>query len=75
MAELSGSDAIWIEETMSPDLLQAYDREAKGIPIGRPAEVNLRNNHTQYIFTCCYDHHAVDGCQENALGGSAKSST
>lgn len=34
-----------------PDLLKAYDREAKGIPIGRPAEVNLRNNHTQYIFT------------------------
>ncbi|KAL9047135.1 MAG: hypothetical protein Q9206_006889, partial [Seirophora lacunosa] len=51
MAELTGSDAIWIEETMSPDLIQAYDREAKGIPIGRPAEVNLRNNHTQYIFT------------------------
>lgn len=34
-----------------PDLLKAYDREAKGIPIGRPAELNLRNNHTQYIFT------------------------
>ena len=34
-----------------PDLLRAYDREAKGIPIGRAAEVNLRNNHTQYIFT------------------------
>ena len=34
-----------------PDLLMAYDREAAGIPIGRPAEVNLRNNHTQYIFT------------------------
>ena len=34
-----------------PDLLIAYDREAAGIPIGRPAEVNLRNNHTQYIFT------------------------
>ncbi len=33
------------------DLLKAYDREAAGIPIGRPAEVNLRNNHTQYIFT------------------------
>jgi surfeit locus 1 family protein len=25
--------------------------EAKGIPIGKPAEVNLRNNHAQYIFT------------------------
>lgn len=34
-----------------PDLLRTYDREARGIPIGRPAEVNLRNNHTQYIFT------------------------
>lgn len=51
MAKLTGSDVVWIEETMAPDLLQAYDREAKGIPIGRPAEVNLRNNHTQYIFT------------------------
>lgn len=45
-----------------PDLLKAYDREAKGIPIGRPAEVNLRNNHTQYIFTwsvsrCQFDWH------------------
>ncbi|KAL8868739.1 MAG: hypothetical protein Q9174_004786 [Haloplaca sp. 1 TL-2023] len=51
MANHTGSDAVWIEETMRPDLLTAYDREAKGIPIGRPAEVNLRNNHTQYIFT------------------------
>ncbi|KAH7333452.1 COX1 assembly protein-like protein Shy1 [Rhexocercosporidium sp. MPI-PUGE-AT-0058] len=33
------------------DLLKSWDREARGIPIGRPAEVNLRNNHTQYIFT------------------------
>ena len=37
--------------SVEPDLLKAYDREAVGIPIGRPAEVNLRNNHTQYIFT------------------------
>lgn len=51
MAELSGSQPVWIEETMRPDLLVSYDREAKGIPIGRPAEVNLRNTHTQYIFT------------------------
>jgi surfeit locus 1 family protein len=34
-----------------PDLVESYDREAKGIPIGRAAEVNLRNNHSQYIFT------------------------
>jgi surfeit locus 1 family protein len=73
MAELTGSQPIWIEETMGkislhiqfatcmiklkaartlvPELLQLYHREEKGIPIGRPPEVNLRNNHTQYIFT------------------------
>lgn len=32
-------------------MVEAYDREAKGIPIGRVAEVNLRNNHGQYIMT------------------------
>ncbi|KAJ5139233.1 COX1 assembly protein Shy1 [Penicillium bovifimosum] len=34
-----------------PDLIESYNREAKGIPIGRAAEANLRNNHSQYIFT------------------------
>lgn len=34
-----------------PDLVESYGRQAKGIPIGRAAEVNLRNNHAQYIFT------------------------
>jgi surfeit locus 1 family protein len=56
MANHTGSQPVWIEETMKPDLVESYDREAKGIPIGRPAEVNLRNNHTQYIVTwsvCC----------------------
>lgn len=47
MAEHVGSQPVWIEETMVPDLITAYDREAKGIPIGRAAEVNLRNNHTE----------------------------
>ncbi|KAI9733374.1 MAG: surf-like protein [Cirrosporium novae-zelandiae] len=51
MAHLTGSQAVWIEETMEPDLLRSMDYEAKGIPIGRPAEVNLKNNHAQYIFT------------------------
>ena len=36
---------------IEPDLLKAYDREASGIPIGRAPEVDLRNNHIQYIFT------------------------
>ena len=51
MAAYTNSQPIWVEETMRPDLLASYDREAKGVPIGRPPEVNLRNNHTQYIFT------------------------
>ncbi|PYH98742.1 cytochrome oxidase [Aspergillus ellipticus CBS 707.79] len=51
MADLTGSQPVWIEQTMVPDLVEAYTREAKGIPIGRAAEVNLRNNHSQYIFT------------------------
>ncbi|KAG8534253.1 uncharacterized protein KY384_001097 [Bacidia gigantensis] len=51
MADFSGSDRVWIEETMEQDLIKAMDREAVGIPIGRAAAVNLRNNHTQYIFT------------------------
>ncbi|KAA8645656.1 cytochrome oxidase assembly protein SHY1 [Aspergillus tanneri] len=51
MAELTGSQPVWIEQTMVPDLIEFYDRTAKGIPIGRAAEVNLRNNHSQYIFT------------------------
>ncbi|KAM5452466.1 surf-like protein [Microsporum audouinii] len=51
MAELTGSQPVWIEETMVQDLLSMYNREDKGIPIGRTAEVHLRNNHAQYIFT------------------------
>lgn len=51
MARHSRSEPIWIEETMAPSLLESYNREEKGIPIGRPVEVNLRNNHVQYIVT------------------------
>ncbi|KAI9039126.1 cytochrome oxidase assembly protein SHY1 [Aspergillus affinis] len=51
MAELTGSQPVWIEQTMVQDMVEFYDRTAKGIPIGRAAEVNLRNNHSQYIFT------------------------
>lgn len=51
MADVTGSQPVWIEETMAPSLMESYDREANGIPIGRAAEVNLRNNHLQYIFT------------------------
>lgn len=32
-------------------MLTNYEREPKGVPIGRAPTVNLRNNHTQYIFT------------------------
>ncbi|KAK8074914.1 surfeit locus 1 [Apiospora hydei] len=51
MAELTGSQAVWVESTMEPGLLEVMDMESRGIPIGRAAEVNLRNNHAQYIFT------------------------
>ncbi|KAI1077472.1 SURF1-domain-containing protein [Whalleya microplaca] len=51
MAALTGSQPVWIEQTMEPDLMQAVEMANKGIPIGRPPEVNLRNNHAQYIFT------------------------
>lgn len=51
MAQHSGSEPIWIEETMDPSLIMSYYREDRGIPIGRAAEVNLRNNHVQYIVT------------------------
>ncbi|KAK3363591.1 SURF1 family-domain-containing protein [Lasiosphaeria hispida] len=51
MAALTKSQPVWIEATMEPDLMQVLDFEHRGIPIGRPAEVNLRNNHAQYIFT------------------------
>lgn len=51
MAEHVGAQAVWVEETMRPDLLASYARLEKGIPIGRSPEVNLRNNHTQYVLT------------------------
>ena len=40
-----------------PDIITVYDYEARGIPIGRVAEVNLRNNHAQYIFTWYVSSH------------------
>ncbi|KAL8413629.1 hypothetical protein RB594_005043 [Gaeumannomyces avenae] len=51
MASLTGSQPIWIEATMEPGLLEVLDMQSRGIPIGRAPEVNLRNNHAQYIFT------------------------
>ncbi|EXJ93776.1 hypothetical protein A1O1_02169 [Capronia coronata CBS 617.96] len=51
MAKVSNAEPVWVEETMTPDLMVSYDREAKGIPIGRIPEVNLRNTHVQYIVT------------------------
>ncbi|KZZ93298.1 surfeit 1 [Moelleriella libera RCEF 2490] len=51
MAALTGSQPVWIEATMEPEFMRMMDHEARGIPYGRPAEVSLRNNHAQYIFT------------------------
>jgi surfeit locus 1 family protein len=50
MAAHTNSQPVWVEETMRPDLLESYAREDKGVPIGRPPEVNLRNNHGQVSF-------------------------
>ncbi|TQW01033.1 COX1 assembly protein Shy1 [Cordyceps javanica] len=51
MAELTGAQPVWVEATMEPEYIRMMEYEARGIPFGRPAEVNLRNNHAQYIFT------------------------
>ncbi|GME66517.1 Surfeit locus 1 [Neofusicoccum parvum] len=51
MAAWAGTQPVWMEETMKPDLIESMTRADKGIPCGRAPEVNLRNNHTQYIFT------------------------
>ncbi|KAH7157901.1 SURF1 family-domain-containing protein [Dactylonectria estremocensis] len=51
MAALTGSQPVWVEATMEPEFMRMVDYEARGIPYGRAAEVNLRNNHAQYIFT------------------------
>ncbi|PKS09367.1 hypothetical protein jhhlp_003981 [Lomentospora prolificans] len=51
MAALVGSQPIWVEATLIPEYLQMADYESRGVPIGRPPVVGLRNNHAQYIFT------------------------
>ncbi|KAF6840627.1 SURF1 family protein [Colletotrichum plurivorum] len=51
MAELTGSQPVWIEATIEHEFFRVMDLKSRGIPIGRSAEVNLRNNHAQYIFT------------------------
>ena len=50
---LSGADWLLTDWSFvsEPDYFQMMDYQERGIPIGRPAEVNLRNNHAQYIFT------------------------
>ncbi|KAF3912662.1 hypothetical protein ABW21_db0202553 [Orbilia brochopaga] len=42
---------VLIEETSENTVLGMMGREARGIPIGREAAVNIRNNHFQYIVT------------------------
>jgi surfeit locus 1 family protein len=51
MARLVGAQPVWIEETVEPDFVVAMENMEKGVPIARAAEVNLRNNHMQYIVT------------------------
>ncbi|KAF3219135.1 RNA polymerase II mediator complex subunit [Orbilia oligospora] len=51
MAGWTGAQEVMVEETMDHTILAIMDRQSKGIPIGRVPEVNLRNNHFQYIVT------------------------
>jgi surfeit locus 1 family protein len=51
MAQLTGAQPVWVEETMDTELMETLRRQSKGIPVARAAEVSLRNNHAQYIFT------------------------
>ena len=39
------------DRVIVPDLIAEMNATAAGKPIGRPAEVNIRNNHMQYIIT------------------------
>lgn len=36
---------------IDPNYMQVMEYQATGVPLSKPAEVNLRNNHAQYIFT------------------------
>jgi hypothetical protein len=47
------------------------DFEARGIPYGRAAEVNLKNNHAQYIFTW-YIQNAKPRSRLSLLANSSK---
>lgn len=51
MAEITGAQAVWVEETMPNEMMETMRRQSRGIPLGRPPEVTLRNTHAQYIFT------------------------
>ncbi|RPA73043.1 SURF1-domain-containing protein [Ascobolus immersus RN42] len=51
MAKLTGSEPIWIEETLVQDYLVELNKKLNGEPIGRTAAVNLKNDHLQYIVT------------------------
>jgi surfeit locus 1 family protein len=51
MAQLSGAQPVWMEETTELELFEMLRRQQRGIPMGRQPSVNLSNNHAQYIFT------------------------
>lgn len=51
MALITGSQPVWVEETLDSDMVETLRRIAKGIPLGKRTEVQLTNHHSQYIFT------------------------
>lgn len=51
MAQHVGAQQVWIEETFEVDLVKDMDYTERGIPIGKPAEIKIKNDHMQYIVT------------------------
>jgi surfeit locus 1 family protein len=49
--EQNGVQAVLIDEIMDEGSVEAARRLKRGVPIGKPSEVDVRNNHTSYIFT------------------------
>lgn len=51
MSKLTDSQKIYIEQLLENDFIMAAFLSTKGKPIGKTAEIQIRNNHLQYMFT------------------------
>lgn len=50
MSRITGTESLLLEVTVDPQYA-TVDMEESGVPVGKPHEVLLRNNHLQYIIT------------------------